>query len=107
MPDQAQRPPRANLASVESPANPLKESAKASEDKTSVPGTAINTSHSADQEKISSDIKQGDRFMRGGDYNQALAHFQAALALDPTSRSLRAKVEAVRRAKATEARVLQ
>ena len=45
--------------------------------------------------------------MRGGDYDQALGHFQAALALDPTSRSLRAKIEAVRRAKATEARVLQ
>jgi Flp pilus assembly protein TadD len=67
----------------------------------------INTSHRTDQEKISSDVKQGDRLMRGGDYDQALAHFQAALALDPTSPSLRAKIEAVRRAKVTEARVLQ
>jgi type II secretory pathway predicted ATPase ExeA len=100
-------PAKANLASVESPTNPLKDSAKSLEDTSAAPATVIYTSHRADQEKISSDVKQGDRLMRGGDYDQALSHYQAALALDPTSRSLRAKIEAVRRAKATEARVLQ
>jgi type II secretory pathway predicted ATPase ExeA len=100
-------PAKANLASVESSANPLKESVKALGVTSSAPDTVITVSHSDDQEKISSDVKQGDRLMRRGRYDQALGHFQAALALDPTSRSLRAKIEAVRRAKATEARVLQ
>lgn len=57
-------------------------------------------------DKILAEVKLGEDYMRGGEYDEALREFQAALALDPDNRNLRDKVEGARRAKATEARVL-
>lgn len=102
-----QKPATTKIASAEPPASSLKESAKAAEDASPSRDSSIATPRGVEQEKISSILKEGDGFMRAGDYDQALARFRAALALEPTSRALRAKVEAVRRAQATEARVLQ
>jgi len=58
-------------------------------------------------DKILTAVKLGENYMRGGEYEDALREFQAALARDPASRDLRNKVAAARRARATEARVLQ
>ena len=110
--------PRVVTPSVASAAKPVKNAESASATtkmataETSVSslkesGDSISGVNGVDQEKISLILKEGDGFMRAGDYDQALVRFQTALALDPASRALHAKVEAVRRAKATEARVLQ
>jgi general secretion pathway protein A len=100
-------PAKVKLAKVEPLAIAPKEVAGGLNDASDAAVRSSIASHDAARDKILSDVKQGDGYMRGGDYEKALREFQAALVLDPGSHSLRAKIEAVRRAKATEARVLQ
>lgn len=70
-------------------------------------GSSAGGASAVGDDKILTEVKLGENYMRQGEYDDALREFQSALAQDPANRDLRGKVETARRAKATEARILE